>query len=193
MRIGLFFGSFNPIHIGHLILAEYFACQPELDQVWLVVSPQNPLKQKSGLLDQYHRLDLVRRAVWDNDHLMVSDIEFRLPIPSYTIDTMAYLSEKHPEHEFSIIMGEDNLATLSKWKNYETLIELYAIWVYPRVDAQSIPEELRYHPHVKLVSAPRIELSSTMVRQNIRQGKSVRYMLPEQIHDFVVKEQFYRS
>jgi nicotinate-nucleotide adenylyltransferase len=124
---------------------------------------------------------------------MVTDVEFRLPVPSFTIDTMAFLSEKHPEHQFSIIMGEDNLATLHRWKNYEVLIDLYPIWVYPRVDSPAILEELRYHPHVRLVSAPRIELSSTMVRQNIKQGRSVRYMLPEQIHEYVIEEQFYRS
>lgn len=188
-KTGLFFGSFNPIHIGHLILAEYFATQTELDEVWLVVTPQNPLKKKDSLLDQYLRLDLVNRAILDNPRLRASDIEFQLPKPSYTIHTLVYLEEKYPDRQFSLIMGEDNLVSLPRWKNYEELLHRFDLWVYPRV-GQS-PTALAGHPRVHLVQAPVIEISSTQIRENLRNGRSVRYLLPEQIHNFVIKEQLY--
>jgi nicotinate-nucleotide adenylyltransferase len=188
-KTGLFFGSFNPIHIGHLILAEYFATQTELDEVWLVVTPQNPLKKKDSLLDQYLRLDLVNRAILDNPRLRASDIEFQLPKPSYTIHTLVHLEEKYRDRQFSLIMGEDNLVSLPRWKNYEELLNRFDLWVYPRV-GQS-PTALAGHPRVHLVQAPVIEISSTQIRENLRNGRSVRYLLPEQIHDFVIKEQLY--
>jgi nicotinate-nucleotide adenylyltransferase len=188
-KTGLFFGSFNPIHIGHLILAEYFATQTELDEVWLVVTPQNPLKKKDSLLDQYLRLDLVNRAILDNPRLRASDIEFQLPKPSYTIHTLVHLEERYRDRQFSLIMGEDNLVSLPRWKNYEELLNRFDLWVYPRV-GQS-PTALAGHPRVHLVQAPVIEISSTQIRENLRNGRSVRYLLPEQIHDFVIKEQLY--
>lgn len=188
-KTGLFFGSFNPIHIGHLILAEYFATHTELEEVWLVVTPQNPLKKKDSLLDQYIRLDLVNRAIADNPKLRASDIEFQMPKPSYTIHTLIYLEEKYPERAFSLIMGEDNLVSLPRWKNYEEIMRRFEIWVYPRVGQHQT--HLAGHPHVHLVHAPVIEISSTQIRENMRLGKSVRYLLPDQIHDYVEKEQFY--
>lgn len=188
-KTGLFFGSFNPIHIGHLILAEYFATQTELDEVWLVVTPQNPLKKKDSLLDQYLRLDLVNRAIADNARLRASDIEFQLPKPSYTIHTLIYLEEKYPDRSFSLIMGEDNLVSLPRWKNYEELMRRFEIWVYPRVGQTQT--HLAGHPNIHLVQAPVIEISSTQIRDNLHLGKSVRYMLPEQIHDYILRERFY--
>lgn len=188
-KTGLFFGSFNPIHVGHLILAEYFATQTGLDEVWLVVTPQNPLKKKDSLLDQYLRLDLVNRAIADNPRLRSSNIEFQLPKPSYTIHTLIHLEEKYPDRQFSLIMGEDNLVSLPRWKNFEELLRRFEIWVYPRVG--QVATELAGHPQVHLVQAPVIEISSTQIRENLRTGKSVRYLLPEQIHDYVIKEQLY--
>ncbi len=188
-KTGLFFGSFNPIHIGHLILAEYFATQTGLEEVWLVVTPQNPLKKKDSLLDQYLRLDLVNRAIANNPHLRASDIEFHLSKPSYTIHTLIHLEEKYPDRQFSLIMGEDNLVSLPRWKNYEELIRRFEIWVYPRV-GQS-PTHLAGHENIHLVQAPVIEISSTQIRENLRVGKSVRYLLPEHIHDYIIKEQLY--
>lgn len=188
-KTGLFFGSFNPIHIGHLILAEYFATQTELDEVWLVVTPQNPLKKKDSLLDQYLRLDLVNRAIGNNPRLQASDIEFKLPKPSYTIHTLIHLEERYPDRRFSLIMGEDNLVSLPRWKNYEELIRRFEIWVYPRVGQNQT--NLAGHPNIHLVQAPVIEISSTQIRENLKLGKSVRYLLPEQIHDYMLKEQFY--
>lgn len=188
-KTGLFFGSFNPIHIGHLILAEYFATQTELDDVWLIVTPQNPLKKKDSLLDQYLRLDLVNRSIADNDRLRASDIEFQLPKPSYTIHTLIHLEEKFPDRSFSLIMGEDNLVSLPRWKNYHELIRRFEIWVYPRVGQNQT--ELASHPNIHLVQAPVIEISSTQIRENLRAGKSVRYLLPEKIHDYILKEQLY--
>lgn len=188
-KTGLFFGSFNPIHVGHLILAEYFATQTELDEVWMVVTPQNPLKKKDSLLDQYLRLDLVNRAIATNPRLKACDIEFQLPKPSYTIHTLIHLEQKYPDRSFSLIMGEDNLVSLPRWKNYEELMRRFEIWVYPRVGQTQT--HLAGHPNIHLVQAPVIEISSTQIRDNLRRGKSVRYLLPEQIHDYILKEQFY--
>lgn len=189
-KTGLFFGSFNPIHIGHLILADYFATQTELDEVWLVVTPQNPLKKKDSLLNQYLRLDLVNRTIEDNHRLRVSDVEFQLPKPSYTIHTLIHLEQKYPDRKFSLIMGEDNLVSLPRWKNYEELIKRFEIWVYPRVGQTQT--NLAGHPNIHLVQAPVIEISSTQIRDNIRTGKSVKYLLPAQIHDFILEEQLYK-
>lgn len=190
MRIGLYFGTFNPIHIGHLILANHFACRAELDEVWLVVTPQSPFKQKNKLLDQYQRLDLVHRAVADNPRLRASDIEFKLRAPHYTVNTLVHLQEKHPDHRFSIIMGEDNLVGLPKWKNHEYLLEHHQILVYPRIGQEK--SSLLHHPAVKLVDAPQIEISSSHIRTLLKSGESVRYLLPESIHNYVVLEQFYQ-
>ncbi len=189
-EIGLYFGTFNPIHTGHLILANHFAYRAGLDEVWLVVTPQSPFKTRNTLLDQYHRLDLVHRAIAGNDRLRASDIEFKLSAPHYTVNTLIHLQEKFSDHRFSIIMGEDNLSSLQKWKNYEYLLDNHKILVYPRIIQEKAA--LLQHPSVKLVDAPRLEISSSNIRELLKSGSSVRYLLPESIHDYVVSEQFYR-
>lgn len=189
--IGLYFGSFNPIHIGHLIIGNYIAEHSNLHQVWWVVSPQNPLKAKKTLLDNYARLELVRLALEDYDKLTPCDVEFALPKPSYTTHTLAYLEEKYPQYAFSLIMGEDNLNTLHKWKNYELILERYPIKVYPRLGAEKGRDAIVNHPNVQHISAPIIELSSTLIRHEIAEGKNVRPMLPPKVWDYIDKYGYY--
>lgn len=191
MKTGLFFGSFNPIHVGHMVIASYMAEFTDLDQVWFVVSPHNPLKQKDSLLDDHHRLQLVRLAIDDNRKLKASNIEFGLPQPSYTVNTLAYLSEKHPEHRFVLLMGADNLTTFKKWKNWERILEMVEVYVYPRRESDG--GELLHHPKVKVVNAPVMELSATFIREAIRNGKDVRYMLPDSVWKYVKEMHFYEK
>ena len=191
MKIGLFFGSFNPVHTGHMILANYMAQFTDLKQVWLVVSPHNPLKKKSTLLADHHRLQLVRLAIADNSKLKASNIEFKLPQPSYTINTLTYLKEKFPKNQFTLIMGSDNLANLHKWKNYEQILAQYDIYIYPRPENDG--GELKNHPKVKLVNAPLVEISSSFIREAIRNGKDMRYMLPEAVLNYVKEMHFYEK
>lgn len=191
MKIGLFFGSFNPIHVGHLIIANYMATQTDLDQVWLVVSPQNPLKKKSTLARDHDRLYLVRIAIEDNNALRASDIEFGLPKPSYTIDTLTYLSEKYPQHEFTLIMGGDNLATLHKWKNYELLMERYSIYVYRRPEYDL--GEMEHHPQVKVFSAPLMQISASYIRKCIAAGHSIQYLVSNPVFEYLQSSNLYRS
>ena len=184
MKIGLFFGTFNPIHIGHLIIANYFANRPELDQVWLVLTPQNPFKKKDTLLQDYHRLAIVEAAIENNDKLNVSSIEFNLPKPNYTIDTLAFLKEKYPNYSFSLLMGEDNLRSFSRWKNYELIQSNYPIFVYPRVlTAQEYEEEKSEIPKydssdfkslIYCIDAPLMKISSTYIRNLIKNKKDAR-------------------
>lgn len=188
-KTGLFFGSFNPIHVGHLILAEYFATQTELEEVWLVVTPQNPLKKKDSLLDQYLRLDLVHRAIEGNNNLRATDVEFKLEKPSYTIHTLIHLREQFPDRQFSLIMGEDNLVSLPRWKNYEQILEQFEVLVYPRVGQH--PSELAGHPHVHLVQAPVVEISSSQIRNLLKNKQSIRYLVPDAIYGYLLKEGFY--
>jgi nicotinate-nucleotide adenylyltransferase len=204
MNIGLYFGTFNPIHIGHLIIANYMADYTDLDQVWLVVSPQNPLKKKKSLLEDYHRLALVKEAIYDNNKIKVSDIEFGLPKPSYTANTLAHLKEKYPENQFNLIMGEDNLRTFHKWKNYEVILEKHKLYVYPRVltiQEEEEVEEIGYLPENKLLEhksvirceeAPVMKVSSSFIRQAIKDGKDVRYLLSERVHKYLDEMNFYR-
>ncbi len=189
-NIGLFFGSFNPIHIGHLIIANFMATQTDLDEIWLVVSPQNPLKNKNSLARDHDRLHLVHLAIDDNPNLRATDVEFRLPKPSYTIDTLAVLKEKHPEYTFSLIMGGDNLRTFHKWKNYELLLRDHDIYVYERPGYE--PGELTDHPRVKLFDAPMMNISASYIRQCIRKGKSVRYLVPEPVYEYLATSNMYR-
>lgn len=191
-RVGLFFGSFNPVHTGHLIIAEFMASLPDLDQVWFVVSPQNPLKVRDTLAKDRDRLLMVRMAIEDNTKLKASNIEFSLPKPSYTIDTMAYLHEKYPSHVFSLIMGSDNLKTIHKWKNYKLLLERYTIHVYqrPGEETKTIPEKAK---NIRLHDVPLLDISSTLIRQRIEQGQSVRYMVPDNVYQFLEGSRIYRQ
>ena len=190
MKVGLFFGSFNPVHTGHMIIANFMATQTDLEQVWLVVSPQNPLKKKETLARDRERLHMVNLAVDDNPLLRVSDIEFGLPQPSYTVDTLAYLREKYTDHEFCLIMGGDNLATIEKWKNYEFLLDNYQIYLYTRPDVS----EGKYaeHPNVRHFQSPRMEISSTYIRKCLAEGKSIRYLVPDQVCDYLESGNMYR-
>jgi nicotinate-nucleotide adenylyltransferase len=190
MNIGLFFGSFNPIHVGHMIVANCMSENADLDKVWFVVSPQNPLKPSKGLLHEFDRYDLVKAAIADNYKLEVSDVEFHLPKPSYTIHTLAHLHEKHPNSKFRLILGEDNLANFTQWKNYEQILEQFGLYVYPR--PQVAPSALRKHPHVTLVEAPLLDISATYIRQCIRNNKSIRYLVPEAVEEMIRLKQFYR-
>ncbi|MEL6862788.1 MAG: nicotinate (nicotinamide) nucleotide adenylyltransferase [Bacteroidota bacterium] len=191
MKIGLFFGSFNPVHIGHLIIANYMAQHTPLEKVWLIVSPHNPLKAKSTLAKDHDRLHLVHLGISDNPFLRASDIEFKLPKPSYTIDTLIYLREKYPQHEFILIMGGDNLVTLPKWKNYEKLLSDYSIYVYNRPN--SADSELVDHPSVHFFDAPMMHISSSYIRKQIRAGHSIQYLVPERVYEYLLTSHLYRK
>lgn len=188
-QIGLFFGSFNPVHIGHLMIASYMANFTELDEVWFVVSPQNPFKEKKNLGNMYDRLEMVNIALDNAENLMASSIEFNLPQPSYTIDTLIYLKEKYPNKDFVLIMGEDNLVSLEKWKNYQIILRDYKIFVYPR--SNSGESALKNHPSITITDTPLIEISSTFIRKAIKEGKNVRYFTPDAVIDFIDKKGLY--
>jgi nicotinate-nucleotide adenylyltransferase len=204
MNIGLYFGTFNPIHVGHLVIANYMADFTDLDQVWLIVSPHNPLKEKATLLTDLHRLALVKVAIDDNPKLRASDIEFSLPKPSYTATTLAYLQDKYPQHNFALIMGEDNLRTLHKWYNHDVILKNHKIYVYPRVlTVQEEAEVTGINSHIgndfaedaNVVfcnDAPVMKVSATFVRNAIRDGKDVRYLLTEPVHKYIEEMNFYR-
>lgn len=189
MKVALFFGSFNPIHIGHLILANYIVENTDVDELWFVVSPQNPLKAKKTLLHDHDRYDMVEMAIKNYPKMRVTDVEFSMPRPSYTIDTLTYLHEKHPDYQFSLIMGQDNLQSLSKWKNHELLVENYQIIVYPRV--LNSEEEEYAHQNIQKINAPIIELSATEIRKMIKENKNVRPMLPPEVFEYIDKKGFY--
>lgn len=192
-KVGLFFGSYNPIHIGHLILGNYIIENSDLEELWFVVSPQNPLKNKATLLDDYIRLDMVNLAVKNYPKMKASNIEFSLPKPSYTIDTMTYLREKFPDNMFCLIMGEDNLGSLHKWKNYEKLLEQNQIIVYPRVFEEKKKEsDYIQHENIHLIQAPIIELSATEIRTMLKDGKNVRPMLPPEVFEYLDGSSFYK-
>jgi nicotinate-nucleotide adenylyltransferase len=191
LKIGLFFGSFNPIHIGHLIIANIMAETTDLDKVWFVVSPQNPFKPSKGLLHEFDRYDMARAAVFDSYKLEVTDIEFHLSKPSYTIHTLVHLQEKHPDKEFKVIIGEDNLEGFPKWKNAEMILKNYGLYVYPRPHAQ--PSQLKSHPNVKMVEAPMVDISATFIRNCIRNKQSVRYLVPDAVEEMIRTKGFYLS
>jgi len=205
VKIGLYFGTFNPIHVGHLVIANYISEFTDLDQVWLVVTPQNPLKQKKSMLSDFHRLALVKEAIDDNRKLRVSDIEFKIKKPNYTIHTLAHLIEKHPENDFSLIMGEDNLRGFHKWFNYEEILDQHKIYVYPRVltpqeeserDRNKKQEQLdsfRSHPNISFCEdAPVMKVSSSFIRAAIKDKKDVRYLLSEPVFRYVDEMKFYQ-
>lgn len=188
-KIGLFFGSFNPVHVGHMIIAEFMAENTDVDKVWMVVSPQNPHKKKSTLANDYDRLFLVKSAIDDNTKLEASDIEFKLPQPSYTIDTLTYLKEKYPNKVFSLIMGGDNLATLHKWKNYELILENHEILVYKRPQYEL--GELQHHPNVKMFEAPLLSISASYIRTQLKAKRSIKYLVPDKVHDAIESGNIY--
>jgi len=189
-KTGLFFGSFNPIHTGHLIIASYMANFTDLEEVWLLVSPQNPLKNKKGLANMYDRLEMARLATEPSSRIKVSDIEFKLPQPSYTIDTLTYLHEKYPEKEFVLIMGADNLDSFKKWKNYEVLLKNYHLYVYPRYSFDL--KEWKDHPSVTLTETPQMEISSTFIRKALKENKNIQFVVPDKVIEFMDSKNMYR-
>jgi len=192
MNIGLYFGTFNPIHVGHLIIANHLVEYTELDQVWLVVTPHNPHKEKSTLLNDYHRLHMVHLAIEEYPKLRASDVEFRLPQPNYTAHTLAHLGEKYPQHEFSLIMGEDNVHSLPRWKNFKFLIKEYPIYVYPRILGPQQPWPEWPEARIIRVDAPVIELSATHIREAIKERKNVLPLLPTAVWKYIDHNLFYR-
>jgi nicotinate-nucleotide adenylyltransferase len=188
-KIGLFFGSFNPIHMGHLIIANIMAETTDLKKVWFVVSPQNPFKPSKSLLHEFDRYDMVQAAIADNYKFEVTDIEFHLPKPSYTIHTLVHLSEKHPDKQFKLIVGEDNLEQFAKWKNHEQILENYGLYVYPRPDVTK--SDLVRHGNVQLVDAPKIDISATFIRNCIKNNQSIRYLVPDAVEELIRLKKFY--
>ena len=191
-KIGLYFGTFNPIHVGHLTIANHMAEHSDLDQVWFVVTPHSPFKKKSSLLDNNHRYQMVLRATEGYKKLKPSDIEFKLPQPNYTINTLVYLQEKYSDYEFCLIMGEDNLKSFHKWKNYELIIENHDIYVYPRISDGKVNTLFKGHSKIHKVDAPIMELSSTFIRKSIKDKKNIRPMLPEHVWQYLDEMNFYR-
>lgn len=201
-KIGLYFGTFNPIHVGHLTIANYMVEFSDLDEVWMVVTPHNPHKKKKTLLEDIHRLTMVRIALEDYPKLKASNIEFDLPQPNYTVNTLAHLEEKYPDIKFCLIMGEDNLKSFHKWKNYEVILQRYELYVYPRISEGKVdsqfysPFEGRQgdvlHPKIHEVNAPIMELSSTFIRKAIKEGKNIRPMLPQNVWEYLDEMNFYR-
>ena len=199
MKIGLYFGTFNPIHVGHLIIANHFAEHTDLNQVWMVVTPHNPLKNKDTLLKDSTRLELVFLATEDYPKIKPCDIEFQLPQPNYTVNTLAHLQDKYPKNEFSLIMGEDNLKSFHKWKNYEVILENHDIYVYPRVDenghSNSNGEKYGFksHPKVHFIAAPIVEISATFIRNSIKNKKNIQPLLPNKVWEYIDHNNLYRK
>lgn len=188
--VGLFFGSFNPIHNGHMAIAEYIYEYSNINELWFIVSPQNPLKRRHNLLEDHHRLEMVHRAIGDDTRFRVSDIEFHMPKPSYTIDTLTYLSDKYPKYTFKMILGADNLVSFKRWKNCDTLAEKYTRLVYPRHGVSG--EEMKKHTNIEIINAPKIEISSSLIRKAISEGKKMRYFLPEKVYEYIDEMNFYK-
>ena len=189
-KTGLFFGSFNPIHIGHMMLANYMVEFTEMEEIWFIVSPQNPFKKKTTLLNSYDRLVLVEKAIGDDFRFQASNVEFNLPQPSYTIDTLTYLSEQYPQRSFAIIMGEDGLNSFHKWKNYEEIIQHYPRYVYPRHDSKhNTPDK---NQNIRFIEAPRIEISASFLRDAIHEEKDVRHFFPDAVYQHIIEMHFYQ-
>ena len=189
MNIGLFFGSFNPVHNGHLIIANHIANNTNIQKIWFVISPQNPLKPSASLLNEYHRLHLVKTAIDGENKLHASNVEFHLLKPSFTIDTLSYIKEKFPEHEFSVIMGSDSFSNLQKWKNFEIIIRDYHIYIYKRPEFEV---KNSFGAKITILNAPLLEISSTHIRELIKSGKSIRYLLPDSVKDEIERNNYYR-
>lgn len=193
MKIGLYFGTFNPIHTGHMIIANHMAEYSGLDQIWMVVTPHNPLKKKATLLNDIQRLELVFLATEDYPKIKPSDFEFKLPQPNYTVNTLAHLQDHFPQHEFALIMGEDNLRTFQKWKNWEVILENHEIYVYPRISTEIENITLKNHPKVHVIDAPVVEISSTFIRKSIKNKKNVRPLLPAKVWEYIDYNNLYRK
>jgi len=192
-KIGLYFGSFNPIHVGHLILANHMVEHTSLDEIWLVVTPHNPFKKRSSLLDNHQRLELVFLATKGYPKLSPSAIEFQLPQPNYTVHTLAHLVEKHPDYEFGLIMGEDNLKSFHKWKNYETILENHQLYVYPRISNEVVKNQFENHEKITRVPGPIVAISSTQVRTGIKEGKNIQPLLPTVVWEYIDEMNFYKK
>ena len=190
MNIGLYFGSFNPIHIGHLIIANHVLNETSINKIWFIVSPQNPFKESKTLLNEFDRLHLVRLATQEDNRIKCSDIEFNLPKPSYTSNTLTFLSEKYPEHQFSLIMGSDSYQNLDKWKNYETIINNYPVYVYQR-EGHEIKKT--FDKEAVILNAPIIQISASQIRDHIRSAKSIRYLVPEIVREEIESRKFYKQ
>ena len=192
-KVGLYFGTFNPIHIGHLAIANHMVEFSDLDEVWMVVTPHNPHKKKSTLLEDHHRLEMVYRATEAYDNIKPSNIEFGLPQPNYTVNTLAHLEEKFPDYHFALIMGEDNLNTLHKWKNHEVILERFEVFVYPRITSTQVKEEFINHPKITKVDAPIMEISSTFIRKAVKDEKRITPLLPFDVWQYIDEMNFYKS
>lgn len=192
MKVGLYFGTFNPVHIGHTILANHMLHYTDLDEIWMVVTPHNPHKKKSTLLENHHRLEMVYKATESYEKIHPTDIEFKLKQPNYTIDTLVHISEKYPKHEFAIIMGEDNLKTFHKWKNYEVILEDYEVYVYPRISEKKTENTLASHPKVQVIKAPIVEISSTFIRKSIAAKQNVEHLLLPKVWEYIDLMNFYK-
>tara|TARA_R110001583_G_scaffold16631_3_gene68187 strand:+ start:14120 stop:14701 length:582 start_codon:yes stop_codon:yes gene_type:complete len=193
MKIGLFFGTFNPIHIGHMIIANYMAEFSDLDEVWFVITPMSPFKQKKSMLSNIHRLAIVNVAVENYPNLKASDIEFKLSQPNYTINTLIHLEEKYTEHQFCLIMGEDNLKGFHKWKNYEAILENYELYVYPRISEGKTENQFLEHSKIHKINAPIVQISSTFIRKAIKDKKEISTMLPANVWKYIDEMNFYKT
>ncbi|MFB1040459.1 MAG: nicotinate (nicotinamide) nucleotide adenylyltransferase [Polaribacter sp.] len=193
MKIGLYFGTFNPIHVGHLIIANHMVENSDLDEIWMVVTPHNPFKKKSSLLDNHHRLELVYKATEEYTKIKPSNIEFKLPQPNYTAHTLAHISDLYKDKDFSLIMGEDNLKSFHKWKNFETILEHHKIYVYPRISEGIIATQFDEHPKIHKIAAPIVQVSSTMIRNGIKDGKNIKPMLTKEVWSYIDEMNFYRK
>lgn len=193
MKVGLYFGTFNPIHIGHLAIANHMAEYSDLDAIWMVVTPHNPFKKKSSLLANHHRYEMVMIATENYPKIKPSKIEFDLPQPNYTVHTLAHLQEKYPEHEFCLIMGEDNLKSLHKWKNYEVILANHDVYVYPRISEGTAEHQFVNHPKIHRVSAPIMEISSTFIRNAIKEQKNIKPLLPKEVWTYIDEMNFYKK
>ena len=192
-KVGLYFGTFNPIHVGHLIIANHMVENSDLDEIWMVVTTHNPFKKKSSLLGNHHRYELVYKATEKYPKIKASDIEFKLPQPNYTAHTLAHISDKYKDKEFCLIMGEDNLKSFHKWKNFETILEHHQLYVYPRVSEELLETSLDQHPKIHKVEAPIIQISSTMIRKGIKEGKNIQPMLTKEVWNYIDEMNFYRK
>ena len=193
MKIGLYFGTFNPIHVGHLIIANHLLEHSNLDEIWMVVTPHNPFKKKSSLLDNHHRFEMVYKATENYPKIKPSDIEFKLSQPNYTTHTLAHVSEVYPDKEFCLIMGEDNLKNFHKWKNFETILEHHQVYVYPRISEGNTETQFDKHPKIHKIAAPIVEISSTMIRNGIKTAKNIQPLLSKEVWDYIDEMNFYRK